>query len=383
MKKYRIDKMGRRRLSGWCIARRILLSFFTFLILTALSAYLILLSVARGPSKTVRNMLVLSAKQASATKWIPSLFLDDETIKSIVSESEKVTVDVMSAAEYAKLHEEDATREKSDSAERGEWEGSVDGIQLFTDRGDTYKAYVMLVADPSRVFVGTSSENYEDAEIGMNIYSIAAKYNAAAAINGGEFSDPGGEGTGAQPVGLTYSRGELVWDDGSYRTFIGFDWNGRLVVTEGMSADQAKQRGIRDGVMFQNGNTLISSYNGEIHLYYAAGNTGTAQRTAIGQREDGTVIFIVTDGRSAASLGATHNDMIDMMVKYGAVNAAMLDGGSSAMMYRENYYELYDEFRDATLDEYQLRGLVNKYKAFTHPRTIPTYFVVSKGEAAW
>ena len=70
--------------------------------------------------------------------------------------------------------------------------------------------------------------------------------------------------------------------------------------------------------------------------------------------------------------------MIDMMVKYGAVNAAMLDGGSSAMMYVENYYNLYDEFRDTTLDEYQERGLVNKYKAFTRPRTMPTYFVVAK-----
>ena len=136
--------------------------------------------------------------------------------------------------------------------------------------------------------------------------------------------------------------------------------------------------GIRDAVMFQNGNTLISSWQGNISLYYSGANTGTAQRTAIGQREDGTVIFIVTDGRNASSLGATHNDMIDLMVKYGAVNAAMLDGGSSAMMYCEGYYDLFDEFKDVTLDDYQQRGLVNKYKAFTSPRPIPTYFVVSK-----
>ena len=214
--------------------------------------------------------------------------------------------------------------------------------------------------------------------MGINIYNLAARYDAFAAINGGEFSDPGGEGTGATPIGLTYSRGVCVWNDSTVRTFIGFDSNDRLVVTEGMTKYQADAMGIRDAVMFQTGNTLISSYNGEINLYYAGANTGTAQRTAIGQREDGTVIFIVTDGRAASSLGATHNDMIDMMVKYGAVNAAMLDGGSSAMMYCENYYELFDEFKGLNLDEYQQRGLVNKYKAFTSPRTIPTYFVVAK-----
>ena len=48
------------------------------------------------------------------------------------------------------------------------------------------------------------------------------------------------------------------------------------------------------------------------------------------------------------------------------------------MMYCENYYNLYDEFKGLDLDEYQEQGLVNKYKAFTYPRRIPTYFVVAK-----
>ena len=380
---YRTYEKSRRknsgRLTGKKIAGRIALSFFTVILLLVFSVYLLGYVVAHGPSESVRNMLVLSAKQASATKWIPSLFLDEETINKIVEDSEKVTVDVMSAADYAKQHEENAERKKAAQGERDEWEGSYDGVQLLTDSGDTFKAYVMLIKDPSRVFVGISSEDYKNATVGMNIYDLTAKYDAYAAINGGEFADPGGAGSGAQPIGLTYSRGECVWNQAANRTFIGFDRNDRLIVTEGMSADQATALGIRDCVMFQNGNTLISTYDGNVNLYYASGNTGTAQRTAIGQREDGTVIFIVTDGRAASSLGATHNDMIDMMVKYGAVTAAMLDGGSSAMMYCENYYNLYDEFKGATLDEYQERGLVNKYKAFTSPRTIPTYFVVSKG----
>ncbi len=370
------------RITGWCVFRRILLSFFTLIVLAVFSLYMILLVIAKGPSETVRNMLVLSAKQASATKWIPSLFLDEETIDKIVSDSEKVTVDVISAEEYAAMHEQKAERQREEGkTEEDEWASAKCGTLLFTDRGDTFKAYVMLIKDPSRVFVGTSTDDYEDAERGITIFDLAYRYDAFAAINGGEFSDPGGEGTGAKPIGLTYSRGRCVWNDSAVRTFIGFDRNNNLIVTEGMTKYQADSIGIRDSVMFQNGNVLISSWNGEVNLYYAPGNTGTAQRTAIGQRADGTVIFIVTDGRSAASLGATHNDMIDLMVKYGAVNAAMLDGGSSAMMYCEGYYELFDEFRDANLDDYQLRGLVNKYKAFTYPRTIPTYFVVSK-EAA-
>ena len=61
------------------------------------------------------------------------------------------------------------------------------------------------------------------------------------------------------------------------------------------------------------------------------------------------------------------------------VSAAMLDGGSSTMLYYEDYYTKYG-IDTATLDQYQLRGLVNKYKAFTNPRRIPTYFMVSGEE---
>lgn len=360
------------------IIGRILLSLFTVLILAVFGVYMVCYTVATGPSETVRNMLVLSAKQASATKWVPSLFLDDETVNMIVENSENVTVDVMSAEEFAALHQTDISDPEAEAVD--EWADSVDGIKLFCDSGDTFKAYIMLVKDPSRVFVGTSSSNFETAVAGKNIFETTAKYDAIAGINGGEFADAGGMGNGATPMGLTYSKGTCVWNDSLKRTFIGFDSNDRLVVANSMTYAQAQALGIRDAVSFQNNNVLIESSNGNINLHYANSNTGTAQRTAIGQREDGTVIMIVTDGRSASSLGATHNDMIDMMVSLGAVNAAMLDGGSSAMMYYENYFNVFDEFSDSTLDQYQEKGLVNKYKAFTNPRPIPTFFLVGKGD---
>ena len=55
----------------------------------------------------------------------------------------------------------------------------------------------------------------------------------------------------------------------------------------------------------------------------------------------------------------------------------MLDGGSSAMMYYRNYFDKYSVDK-SQLDPYQLKGLVNRYKAFINPRRIPTYFIVSE-----
>ena len=224
--------------------------------------------------------------------------------------------------------------------------------------------------------MGASSDNFSGSEKGKNIFEATKAYGAVAAINGGEFPDSGGIGTGAHPIGLTFAGGKCVWNDGTKRTFIGFDQNNKLIVREGMTKAEAEELGIRDAVSFQTGNVLISSDGENVTFYYAEGNNGTAQRTAIGQRADGTVILLVTDGRSASSLGATHNDVIDIMVEHGAVSAAMLDGGSSAMMYYENYYEKYGYDYDS-LDQYQKKGLVNKYKAFTNPRYMPTFFMVA------
>ena len=142
-----------------------------------------------------------------------------------------------------------------------------------------------------------------------------------------------------------------------------------------MTVDEANRLGIRDMVAFQNNNVLIERDGESVKVHYKEGDNGTAQRTAIGQRADGSVIMLATDGRTASSLGATPSDVIGIMLEYGAVSAAMLDGGSSTLMYYRDYFNLYN-LDTNLLDQYQKMGLVNKYKAFTTPRRIPTYFIV-------
>jgi exopolysaccharide biosynthesis protein len=265
----------------------------------------------------------------------------------------------------------------SDEDKENEFKDYPDGMKYISANYPNFKAYILLVSDPSRVYVGTSSSNYNNATEGKRIFAMAKQENFIAAINGGEFADDGGVGNGARPMGLTYSKGECVWNDGNDRTFIGIDKNNRLVVAESMTKKTADELEIRDAVSFQKGNVLISTENGETNAYYKPWNTGAAQRTAIGQRADGTFIFVVTDGRTASSIGATYDEMINIMLSYGAVTAALLDGGSSSMMYYENYFDKYD-IDKSKLDEYQLQGLTNRYKAFTPPRRIPTYFCVSR-----
>ena len=360
---------------AWMIVRRTLVVLLTLLLLVVVGVFALCYTVANGPSPTMRNQLVLSAMQASATKWVPGLFLDDVLVDQIVADSHVVRQEEISLDEFAPAAKTNEAGEPVD-----EWANAIDGMLFETISGPTFKGYVLLVKDPSRVYVSTSSD-FKSGLPGMQIYTGVDRDGAVAAINGGEFWDNGGGGDGGQPLGLTYSQGAMVYNDYSTRTFIGFDENNKLVVAESMTKAQADALGIRDAVSFQNGNTLIDLDGDKVRLHYNDDNTGKAQRTAIGQRADGTVILLVTDGRTAASLGATHNDIIDVMVSYGAVTAGMLDGGSSSMMYYRDWYEKYDVDVD-TLDENQRKGLVNKFKAFTPPRYIPTYFMVKTEEGA-
>lgn len=375
----------RRRIST--IIGRVLLVFFTVIFVLVFALFALCQTIANGPSETVRDLLVLSAMQASATKWVPGLFLDDAVVDEIVAKSADVNVDVIPMDSLIQNNTPSNTDDNGDDTQADvpddqppaevvdEWANAIDGMIYETYSGATFKAYILLVKDPSRVYVGTSSD-YKSGKIGSRIFEMVEKEGAVAAINAGEFSDTNGQGTGDTPIGLTYSLGSCVWNDGAKRTFIGFDDNNKLVVANSMAKDKAEELGIRDAVSFQTGNVLIENDGTNVTLHYAEGNTGTAQRTAIGQRADGTVILIVTDGRTASSLGATRNDIIDLMLSYGAVTAGMLDGGSSSMMYYEDYYEKYG-IDTSGLDEYQLLGLTNRYKAFTKPRHMPTYFLVS------
>ena len=359
---------AKKGLTAGKIVRRSLLSVFTALILAVAAVFGACYTVATGPSESIRNILVLSALQASATKWVPGLFLDDAVVQQILEDSKKVNTDVISVEDYQNSQNTEENEDK--------WANAIDGMIYEPVSGPTFKGYVLLVKDPSRVFVGVATDNFTDATTGLRIFDMAEKYNAVAAINGGEYPDAGGVGTGGRPIGLTYSEGECVWNDGLRRSFMGFDENNRLIVQEGLTYKQAEELGIRDGVCFQTGKTLITNDNGNVTLYYADNDTGTAQRTAIGQAADGTVILLVTDGRTASSLGATHNDVIDVMVSYGAISAGMLDGGSSSLMYYKDFYDKYG-LDKSELDEYQRKGLINRYKAFTTPRRLPTCFIVA------
>lgn len=385
------------------VFRRIGLAVLVSVVFAVVSLYATLYAVAHGPSPTVRDILILAAKQASATRWIPGLFFDDAFIQQIVDASEDIYAETIQIADLLPVTpaprptpspapavtppEDGDVPEQTQqpeptpgpTPEPDPWDDAIDGMLFDTYLGPTFKAYVLLVKDPSRVFTAKCKGEFSEETPGVKAYEVMEDESIIALINGGGFYDPVGLGSGGLPLGLTYSGGECVWEDGSLLSFIGFDRNDRLVAERNFTPQRAEALGIRDGVCFQNNSVLIRAEKDAVTAYYSEADRSLSQRTAIGQTADGTVILMVTEGRTAAYLGANRNDIINAMLHYDAVTAAMLDGGASSVMCYRGYYEKYG-IDVGTLNKYQKMGLINNTRTFLDVRKIPTYFAVRTNE---
>lgn len=203
------------------------------------------------------------------------------------------------------------------------------GIEFHQVAGDTWQGMMMVIPDPSRVFVGTPRESY-DGSAGANATKIATRYGALAAVNGAFFVDENYVGNGGTPIGVVFSEGTMKYGNAdTVSNVMGFDVN-NVFVCEAMTGAQALERGIRDAVSCK----PILVQNGQVTDLNGASKTLMDARTAVGARADGCVLILQIDGRMAHSIGATTKDMADCMIAFGAVSAGNLDGGGSV----SNYY---------------------------------------------
>jgi exopolysaccharide biosynthesis protein len=202
-------------------------------------------------------------------------------------------------------------------------------IKVIEEKGDTFSAKIMLVPNPKRIKVAVTKYK---GHVGQTLSEMVSDNHAVAGVNGGKFDDVGYRGTGGKPRGITIHDGQVITTKKGSQPIVGFDKNGLLVVGK-YSEEQLTKMDVTEAVTF--GPVLVKDGQGVVK---GDGGWGAAPRTAIGQKEDGTIIMIVTDGRfvhGSNNFGATIKDVMNLMLKYGAVNAANLDGGSSTTMVKD------------------------------------------------
>ncbi len=259
---------------------------------------------------------------------------------------------------------EEAAREKQDSSlikirnHQGKARSIDELIKVEDISGKFWQGKKMYVYDPKTIRVMTPPKSGE----GEKITSMVKRTGAVAGVNGGGFDDPEGLGNGFAAFGAIISGGEVIYtdQDGSIpQHIVGFTKEGILVVGK-YNIFELREMGISDAVSFHprliaNGKPLITSGDG---------GWGRGPRTAVGQKADGTVIFIVIDGRQAHSVGATLKEVQDLLLEEGCVNAGNLDGGASSELVVDG------ELLTKPSSRYGERRLPNAFLVYDDPTSV-------------
>lgn len=269
-----------------------------------------------GLFQEYKELWVQTAMTTMNHQYLATWFMSDTEINEIMKSLEVVNNEdsELNAIELPKVEEV-----KEDEKPK-ENQINVDKI-----KGSNYVGFVMTISDPSKVKLVDSRKS----NMGTKLSEICKKHNAIAGINAGGFTDPNGGGMGHQLCEPTIIDKKLLYGNRSQKmSLIALTERGELVLGK-YTYQEAMDIGIQSGLQF--GPFIIVNGHNQIQKANAG---GLHPRMAIGQRKDGTMIFVCVDGRQPGySIGATQLELQNIFEKYGAYNAANLDGGSSATMY--------------------------------------------------
>lgn len=275
-----------------------------------------------------KSFWIPTAMTTMTHKYLAYTLYDEDTVNKVMSENyieqntEKINLDdivignTKEKSHYSSKYEKDLfTRMENNEV-----------YKIIRIEEAKYKGYLTVIYDPSDVELAVSSKL---GKAGQSVNTLVKNNNGLVGINGGGFEDLDGWGNGSVPYGAIIKDGKLIWQhSGGSGQLIGFTNEHKMYLTNKKPAE-AIQDGMVEAVEF--GPNLI--VNGKVSKIHGDGGWGTAPRSVIAQRKDGIVLFLIIEGRLPGySTGATMNDVIDILLRYKAYNAANLDGGASSTM---------------------------------------------------
>lgn len=298
----------------------------TFIILDFL--VVIFLFFTYGPISYFRNLLITTAMTTKNHHYLARTLYSDKTISEVMKENyveevnentnlDDIVFSIEETQKYESKYEEEILDREKDQI-----------YKIIEISGTGYKGFIAVIYDPSRIELVTSKYL---GERGQFLQTIAKENEAKIAINAGGFADAGGTGSGGFPTGAVIKDGKIVYqglETGWGGGIVGFTKDNKLILTKS-SATEAIKQGVEDAVEF--GPFLI--VNGKRSITKGNGGYGISSRTAIAQRKDGIVLFVIIDGRQPGySIGVDMATLTDILVRYKAYNAVNLDGGASSSL---------------------------------------------------
>lgn len=296
---------------------------FAFLDLCAIICFIVVYFVT--PFKT---MIVTTALRTMTHQYLAYVFYSENMVQEVLNSNyyipvnEDVDLDQIVIDTSEKLHYDSPYDEEILTRDPGNDDYKIINVEIGNSKG-----YLVAIYDPSRVHLIT--KEVLGTKLGERTIDMCNRYNGLVCVNGGGFLEEDGWGIGT-PIGYVVKDGEIIWNSG-YNTsanLIAMTYDNKLLLTIDSAENAIANSNVRDALEF--GPFLI--VNGTPMTTVGDGGYGRSPRVAIAQRKDGIIMFLVVDGSALYVDGATLTDMIDLLMKYGAHNAANLDGGNSSTL---------------------------------------------------
>ncbi len=282
-----------------------------------------------GPWDGVRNFYVNTAMKTKDHRYFANIFYSEKTIEKIMNSNyfieikedvvlDDIIIDTSPKSSYKNEYDKEILTRTPGN----------DDYKIIELKVGISKGYLIAIYKPEKVSL-IRAKNFNIGRYGEQVTYMCNRYNASVCINGGGFQDDTGRGSDI-PLGYVIDDGEIVWPSSGWDTttgnLIGFNKEGKLLLLADSTGTAALEAGMTDGIEF--GPFLI--VNGK-PIEIVGDPWGKSPRVAIGQRKDGVVLFLVIDGENYID-GASLQDVVDVLMKYGAYNAANLDGGHSTSL---------------------------------------------------
>ena len=196
----------------------------------------------------------------------------------------------------------------------------------------TYYAAEVSAADGTAIRSAFANNQFGQS-ITARTSEIAEDNNAILAINGDYY--------GFRDTGIVIRNG-VAYRDEPARQGLAIYRDGHMEIYDetSTSADELVAAGVWNTLSFgpavlENGEVIDGIEDVEVDTNFGNHSIqGNQPRTLIGQRADGTVVFLVIDGRSKGySRGATMTEAAEIMQSLGCQTAYNLDGGGSSTIW--------------------------------------------------
>ena len=296
---------------------------FVILDLLALGGFFI----TYGPIDKVKNLVITTAMQTMNHKWIAYIFYTEDMINEVMSKNyfiginEDVNLDDIVIDTAEKKHYENEYEEELLTRD-----GDNDLYKVLNIKVGNANGYLVAIYDPTKVSL-LRTKRFNAGTYGERVIDLCTRYGGLVCINGGGFANGLSNGSDI-PMGYVIDDGEVVWssDDSARGNIIGLTKDGKLKLMSNATGEEAVQAGVKYGIEF--GPFLI--INGKSATIEGT-PYGVANKCVIAQRKDGVMMFLVTEGETYID-GASLKDVVEVLEKYGAYNAANLDGGQSTSL---------------------------------------------------